>query len=463
MKSQANRIFFLFLAFFVFFIYENMSANLSFSYLILSLSFLISNYSILRKCRVEGVPYIANGNLWVSVGILLMFLIAPVANYFFSESLPIVFARRDWQTAYPQVNLLVSMSILSLCAGDCRTISVGFLRLPNQNFGVYKRTVPVALIAIICWLTYYFVWAKSQGGFFSTVFATRAQFGAAGASSTNGYGFDAIYGALGALSVLIVISFSSHKALHRILIVLYFLLLLPSIFNGSRSKFVFYLVVLLIIKVSLGSRVTKRQVFIILLIVPLIIVAPRLYRGDSTGLSSRALTEAYDVKNVINTLTQEDLAMGPALSILELQRESGRIPYLYGSSYIGAILKPIPRKLFQSKPIEFDKRLNSIIFPVESKNVGLSFSAISEPLVNFGGIGVIFFFYLLGMGNQKFISMRNQGDLNGVLIHAWLTGFMFVLIRGNLTTDYQRALFPLGTALIIIKISPLARLNSKSN
>jgi len=426
------------------------------SFAILVISVAIGFWQIVKKSKHQNFEFLTNGNAWLLLGIFLIFVAAPLSLSYSSESLPIVFAIRDWQTFYPFVNLYAAMAVLALSAGHAiKLVDPRVAKetaLPTFTGQIY----PIAIFATFFWLSYYALWVRSQGGLSAAVFANRAQFRAAGASSINGYGVDAIYGALGALCVLIVVTQKTKPSAHRFFVLFYLVLLIPSIFNGSRSKFVFYLVVLLILKISLGLKITKVQFMVGFLLIPLLIVAPRLYRFDSSGLSSSSIYQSYNLANIFETLTQEDLAMAPALSILESNRQSDRIPKLYGSSYLGALVKPIPRALFPAKPIEFDKNLNSIIFPIESKNVGLSFSALSEPLVNFGPIGIVLFFFLLGNLNSTMRSRRKQsGTLNSILIHAWVTGFMFVLIRGNLSVDYQRVLFPLGTALLILKISSI--------
>jgi oligosaccharide repeat unit polymerase len=431
------------------------------SFGILVISIMIGFWQIVKKSKRQSFDFFTNGNAWLLLGIFLIFVAAPLSLSYSSVSLPKVFAIRDWQTFYPFVNLYAAMAVLALSAGHA--IKLGDPRVVKETvIPTFTRQIyPIAILATLFWLTYYALWVRTQGGISAAVFANRAQFRAAGASSNNGYGVDAIYGALGALCVLIVVTQKNKPSVHRFFILFYLILLIPSIFNGSRSKFVFYLVVLLILKISLGLKITKVQFMVGFLLVPLLIVAPRLYRFDSTGLSSSSIYQSYNLTNILETLTQEDLAMAPALSILELNRQNDRIPKLYGSSYLGALVKPIPRALFPAKPIEFDKKLNSIVFPVESKNVGLSFSALSEPLVNFGPIGIVLFFFFLGNLNSRLRFRRKLlGSLNSILIHAWVTGFMFVLIRGNLSVDYQRVLFPLGTALLILKISSIIQSRS---
>ena len=431
------------------------------SYAILVFSIVVGFWQIVKKSKLAKGNFLTNGNAWLLLGIFLIFVVAPLSLWQSSESLPLVFARRDWQTFYPFVNLYAAMAVLALSAGH-----VNRSRIPFTNKAPVLPTFPtqiysVSILATLFWLGYYLLWARSQGGLTAAVFANRAQFRAAGASSSNGYGVDAIYGALGAICVLIIVTHRTRPTVHRLVIFFYLILLLPSIFNGSRSKFVFYLVVLLILKISLGLKISKVQFLIGFVLIPLLIVAPRLYRFDSAGLSSSSIYQSYSITNIYDTLTQEDLAMAPALSILELNRQSGRISKLYGGSYFGALVKPIPRAFFPAKPLEFDKKINSVVFPLESKNVGLSFSALSEPLVNFGPIGIVFFFFLLGILNCKLLARRNQLEsVSSILTHSWVTGFMFVLIRGNLSVDYQRVLFPLGTALLVLKISSIIQNNS---
>ena len=90
---------------------------------------------------------------------------------------------------------------------------------------------------------------------------------------------------------------------------------------------------------SLGFRLKKVQIIAGLLVLPLLIVGPRLYRFDVQGVSANFVSQSYKLPNLVETLTQEDLAMAPALSILEYQKRAGNVETYWGKSYLNALLK----------------------------------------------------------------------------------------------------------------------------
>jgi oligosaccharide repeat unit polymerase len=175
-----------------------------------------------------------------------------------------------------------------------------------------------------------------------------------------------------------------------------------------------------------------------------------MYRQTTTEFTEVG-GKAFSMTNIAETFTKEDTAMAPTLSIL-IDNLGTNIPYQYGLSYLNLVSKPIPRSLWHGKPIEFDTQMMRILFPkYAAVGVGFAFSAISEPLVNFGVAGVIFFFFLLGILNAKLLRKLSQTPSPLFLfLNAWTAGFMFVLIRGNLSVDFQRAVFPLFSGLIVL-------------
>jgi hypothetical protein len=179
------------------------------------------------------------------------------------------------------------------------------------------------------------------------------------------------------------------------------------------------------------------------------VVAPRIYRHAET-FSFSDIVNGYSVTNITETVTGLDTAMVPALTILRSQLGI-TIDYQLGKSYVRGLFKPLPRAIWKTKPMELDRQLNVALFPRTSQQVGFSFSGISEPLVNFGLIGVVTFFFMLGRLENRITTFSKAIDLRRIIILAWVSGFMFILIRGNLSTDYQRLLFPLIPALISIR------------
>jgi hypothetical protein len=186
------------------------------------------------------------------------------------------------------------------------------------------------------------------------------------------------------------------------------------------------------------------------IMVPILVVAPRVYRQSLGGITNIGLS-AFSITHFTETFTKEDTAMAPSLAIL-MDNLGTSIPYQYGKSYINLVAKPVPRALWPGKPIEFDTQMMIILFPTyAASGVGFAFSAISEPLVNFGLTGVIVFFILIGIFNRRNLEkLINRRTGISIFLNAWLAGFMFILIRGNLSVDFQRAVFPIISGLIVL-------------
>lgn len=199
-----------------------------------------------------------------------------------------------------------------------------------------------------------------------------------------------------------------------------------------------------------GIKAKKSHILIVLTLIPLIVVAPRVYRQNQAQISQIGST-AFSVTNVVETFTKEDTAMAPALAIL-LNDLGSAIPYQYGKSYLNLVAKPIPRSIWSGKPIEFDTQIMRILFPkYAASGVGFAFSAISEPLVNFGVFGVVLFFVAIGFLNRlNFENLVTGNSTIRIFLNAWTSAFMFVMIRGNLSVDFQRAFFPLASGLIVL-------------
>ena len=297
----------------------------------------------------------------------------------------------------------------------------------------------------------YFYWAGSQGNPFEAIFGSRSSQRSVGVLKSNGYLVDSLYGAFGVITAWLAYSVSEKNyQLTKKLLPVCLIFVVPSFLQGDRSKSVFFIVVISIILTGSNKKVKKSHALIALILIPLIVVAPRVYRQSQDQLSNIG-SAAFSVANIVDTFTHEDTAMAPTLSIL-LNDLGSKIPFQYGKSYLNLVAKPIPRALWPGKPVEFDTQMMRVLFPTyAASGVGFAFSAISEPLVNFGFIGVVFFFVGIGILNRFNLERLTKAQSSGrVFLNAWLAGFMFVLIRGNLSVDFQRAFFPLVSGLVVL-------------
>ncbi len=425
-----------------------------FGFSILALSAIIAIREIVNTIRNPSSSAIANGNVWVLASLLLIFLVSPLVRNLSNSQLPLVFARRDTETYMNQVNSLASIAILSTILGSrillqsrTKISQVGYL----QPFQSFKPSIGVSSVLFIFWMALYFYWAGSQGNPFEAIFGSRSSQRSVGVLKSNGYLVDSLYGAFGVITAWLAYSVSEKNyQLTKKLLPVCLIFVVPSFLQGDRSKSVFFIVVISIILTGSNKKVKKSHALIALILIPLIVVAPRVYRQSQDQLSNIG-SAAFSVANIVDTFTQEDTAMAPTLSIL-LNDLGSKIPFQYGKSYLNLVAKPVPRALWPGKPVEFDTQMMRVLFPTyAASGVGFAFSAISEPLVNFGFIGVVFFFVGIGILNRFNLERLTKAQSSGrVFLNAWLAGFMFVLIRGNLSVDFQRAFFPLVSGLVVL-------------
>jgi oligosaccharide repeat unit polymerase len=421
---------------------------------ILAWGALLGVREIVNCIRDPSKSAIANGNVWVLASLLLIFVVSPTVRILSGAQLPLVFARRDTETNLNQVNSLASIAIFSVILGSRIFTQTRSEKAVDKNFQSnrsFKPSLGVSILIVTFWITLYFYWATSQGNPFTAIFGTRSSQRAFGVVKTNGYLVDSLYGALGVLTAWLAYSIRENNgSLTKKILPCCLIFVIPSFLQGDRSKTIFFIIVISIILTGWNRKVKRSYILLAAVLIPILVVAPRVYRQSQDQVSSIA-NAAFSMTNIVETFTKEDTAMAPTLSIL-LDNLGSNVPYQYGKSYINLVAKPIPRTLWPGKPIEFDTQLMRVLFPTyAASGVGFAFSAISEPLVNFGLIGVVFFFTGIGFLNRKLLGkLINSKETRAIFLNAWLAGFMFVLIRGNLSVDFQRAVFPLVSGLSVL-------------
>ncbi|NCX76526.1 MAG: O-antigen polysaccharide polymerase Wzy [Actinobacteria bacterium] len=393
---------------------------------ILIISSVLGTFEIFRNFRSLTSSAVANGNVWVLASLFLIFIVSPFVRIATNSELPLVFARRDTVTNLNQVNSLASIAILGVILGSRVYVRTQRQRILSESTHImrnYRPSLTVSIFLCIFWLTLYIYWASRQGNPLTAVFGSRSAQRAVGVIKTNGYLVDSLYGAFGVVTAWLAYSVRENRIkLARILFLASLIFVVPSFLQGDRSKSVFFILVIIIL--INGWNVKVKKIYIV---------------------------AAFSVKNITETLTKEDTAMAPALAIL-LSNLGTNIPYMYGESYINLVAKPVPRALWPGKPIEFDTQMMRVLFPsYAASGVGFAFSAISEPLVNFGLTGVVVFFVGIGIFNRRNLEeMIKKRTSVSIFLNAWLAGFMFVLVRGNLSVDFQRAVFPIISGLIVL-------------
>ena len=402
-------------------------------------------------CRTLKIPFFILPYFWMVFSLIFISIFSSIfiANY--GIRLPYMFERYAWQNNFPDAIILSSLAFTSISFGTSLSSANSKNHVRHSYIISRYRAISMLFFAI----TLYVYWASTQGGL-SHVLTTRTGLQLNGVQRNVGYLVDSPMIAVSIFVCFYIYSEIRHFKLHIRIALLgcITILLIPYVLAGSRSIFIYVYLVCFIAKniisyIESGNtpKVRLRNVLILALLLPAIMVAPRIYRTENS-VSLDSLKNAYSIKEISQTVIGGDALMIPTLSIL-IPEIGNKVATLHGSSYLNLITKPIPRALWKNKPIEFDMYLNNALFPETSRFYGVSFSAISEPLTNFGVFGVAIFFSLIGYLYDLLVIRRFELNLRSIIIASWLTGFCFILIRGNLTTDYHRVVFPLFIALFV--------------
>src|ERR1700694_4728739 len=118
---------------------------------------------------------------------------------------------------------------------------------------------------------------------------------------------------------------------------------------------------------------------------------------------------------------------------IELRVVPSIVPFAFGSTYLEAVTRPIPRALWASKPLASDTQLMTVIWPqLAIAQVGFAFSIFGEPYLNLGILGVIPF--CLGFGvawKTLYVSLRRHPSNRFVItVYALSWPFLLVYVRG---------------------------------
>lgn len=424
------------------------------SFFLLIFSSLFGMVEIIRNIRSSSSSALSNGNVWVLVSLILIFVISPIVRFITKAELPLVFARRYTDTNINQVYSLASIAIFGVILGSRIYWQTRHEKLFSEQNGKvenFRPSVTISIVLFLFWSSLYIYWALNQASPFAAIFGSRSLQGTFGVIKSNGYLVDSLYGALGVVTAWLAYSVrEGDTRLTKRFFTASLAFAVPSFLQGDRSKSIFFVLVIFMILNGWKTKVKKIYMIVAVIMVPILVVAPRVYRQSLGGITNIGLS-AFSITHFTETFTKEDTAMAPSLAIL-MDNLGTSIPYQYGKSYINLVAKPVPRALWPGKPIEFDTQMMIILFPTyAASGVGFAFSAISEPLVNFGLTGVIVFFILIGIFNRRNLEkLINRRTGISIFLNAWLAGFMFILIRGNLSVDFQRAVFPIISGLIVL-------------
>lgn len=413
----------------------------------------ISAFHLRMYSQMYQFPFYIFPYFWMLFSLTFISVFSSISIARYGIALPYMFERYTWQRNFPDAILLCALAFTCISFGTSLSNSC----TNPQDRPTYKISWYRAFSLLIFAALLYAYWASTQGGL-NRVLTTRTGLQLNGVQRNVGYLVDSPMIAVSIFVCFYIYSELNHLNLIIRLTILGCIsaLLTPYLLAGSRSIFIYVYLVCFIAKKIINSKekvkisqVRLRNILILLFILPAIMVAPRIYRTDNS-VNLESLKNAYTLKEISQTVIGGDALMIPTLSIL-IPEIGSKVESLHGASYLNLIAKPIPRALWSKKPIEFDMYLNNALFPETSRFYGVSFSAISEPLVNFGVFGVAVFFAFIGYLYDLLVIRKFELNLRSLIIASWLTGFCFILIRGNLTTDFHRVVFPLCIALFVIK------------
>jgi oligosaccharide repeat unit polymerase len=341
------------------------------------------------------------------------------------------------------MNFILIVSIPYLLRRFNGEIYFGITKI-KINWGIFVFVLAYSIFGFATWL--------SQIGGLSALFLTRSSFTQSGMQFQNGYLYASLNFGFGAILVLLIQGlYSRNRKVIAISCSLAIIFMLPDLIRGTRVNGLFAIVccvcALSLYRNSIGEPglFSRLKWILILLAIPLIIIAPRLYRVQR-NISLNSFSQAFDGKNLFDSFAGYDSAMDIGLSIFL----NSKLDLGYGRSYLEAILRPIPRAIWSGKPYELDVYFNQVIFPETASHVGISFSGFSEPIYNFGLVGVILFALIVGwLSSLVFLKYKN-GEIRYLLLTVFLSAFSFNLLRGNLSSSYSQLVFPLIASLIVI-------------
>jgi len=353
----------------------------------------------------------------------------------------------------------IGQSLGGLGAGrKKRSAHVKELNILEVNRFIYAQGIGLFMIGLI----FLFIALKSYGNILAY---SRAELFNLKADS-RGFGLFMMV-MPGAIMLLTV---SARTRIQKIfsysLAVVFFLLILLS---GYRSAALMPALVGVIIWVKTGRKipVVIAITAIIFVLVAISVVSIFRQMGSYEKLGAEQLRSSYESSRMIDSFAEMGASVGVLSEVLRLipKKES----YRYGYSYWIAIKEMIPNvslsidssesrksKLAQAA---FSKAKLKEMAPADwitykvnrwkfDHGQGLGFSAIAEPYLNFGMIGVIFYFSILG-----FILFRfDNKEINyHPYIYLFAGAIYWTFIR-TVRNDFRNFMKPMAFLIIILLI-----------
>ena len=399
---------------------------------------------------------------FVTLSQLLMFVGRPFYSSIFQDS-ENIFTGAPYGASFVVAQLIAGAGFLALCLGYVlgfrQTASalspdlfpIKFLRPMSGPAWVHLRTL-LQWVTVAGGLLYLlFIAQAGLGTYWQTLLSGRSQEYAASVQNSSGYLLSGLQFATGALLFFYLQAWIAKNFRAQLLSLAGLALAaVPDLAAGSRSTFIPVALALLV----MVSRGTPKLLLIrrALLWLPpfyvLALIAPRIWRVTLSrgGSFGESIQQALAPDELFGQFFGGyDTAMIDAFQVQVAAHAQGALSLQHGSTYIAALASWVPRSIWPNKPLSVDQLLNSELFPeTAAKKIGFAFGFYSEPLFNFGPVGVlivaVFFGSILGRVAGRAIS---SSEMSPAFTHALVAGFSFVIMRGSISFDSQRLLMVL--------------------
>lgn len=395
-----------------------------------------------------------------SLGFSVLFVARPLAEEA-TPSLTSGLLGYDYETHLPDALRVAALGAVAFFAGYYLGPGRRWgTRLPKPGLNGEEpglKRVIAAVAAVAAFLFSLFVASSGGVSFLRTLFDGRsAKVGSAFASS-SGYLYSALY-ALASCGLLLLVTNRGARPGQRLAAGLLILASLTTALGpGDRSVLV---PVLMACVVAYFARRGRRPRLLTsalagLVLFPLLISLPQAYR--ETASMGRSFGDVFatvadePVAGLQRFLLGGDTAMVDNLAI-QLQVVPDDLDYTYGSTYVAALARPVPRQLWAEKPVSADQLLNAAAFPSTSRQgIGFSFSIFGEPYLNAGLLGVALVLAAFGCLYRALYTwfMRSRDNAYAIVAYALSLAYVLVYIRGGIGVDYQRQLIHVGPLLVV--------------
>lgn len=162
--------------------------------------------------------------------------------------------------------------------------------------------------------------------------------------------------------------------------------------------------------------------------------------------------QADSVWQMISTKDYDQFTM--LANTLGFTRDEG---FTWGYQLLGAVLFWVPRVIWPTKPLDSGVEVGQWM---SSANVNLSSPLWAEAWINFGAVGVVLAFALLGLLSRRLDAGFRPDVLSagsvGYLGVAIFSGYMFILLRGSLLQSMGRLLI-LALAIAFLSVTDKQR------